>query len=257
MDEARVKQYFERIGLVMPKKIIPDAQLLKKLTFHNIISIPYENTQFLTKQITPCDTDALFQRIVVEKKGGICHDVSGLFGWFLSELGYEVLPVGTVSFLERLKSHIHKTLIVTDCEGTQWLTEVAYALFISNKTPIRYVPDQKQVFGSETFCLEERDGVMCLIAPTESSSYGLEYPGITPEVGNRIKKYTIAGLDLAGPVKRTLSIGTPEGRRTLVGTSYREYFGETVYSYECTRDMLPWAYAQFGLRYEEARDETI
>ena len=36
MDEARVKQYFERIGLVMPKKIIPDAQLLKKLTINLI-----------------------------------------------------------------------------------------------------------------------------------------------------------------------------------------------------------------------------
>lgn len=257
MDEARVKQYFERIGLVMPEKIVPDAQLLKKLTFHNIISIPYENTQFLTKQVTPCDPDALFQRIVVEKKGGICHDVSGLFEWFLRELGYEVMPVGTVSFLEKLKSHIHKTLIVTDCEGTQWLTEVAYTPFISNKEPILYVPNQKQVFGDETFCLEERDGVMCLIGPTESSSYRLERPGITPELGNKIKRYTVMGKDWAGPVKRMLTIGTPEGRRTLVGTSYREYFGKTMYSYDCTQDMLPWAYAQFGLRYEGDEENNV
>ena len=257
MDKVRVEQYFERIGLVMPEKIVPDAQLLKKLTFHNIISIPYENTQFLTKQVTKCDPEALFQRIVVEKKGGICHDVSGLFGWFLSELGYEVMFMGTTSFLERLKSHIHKTLIVTDCEGAQWLTEVAYTSFISNKSPIRYIPNQKQKFGNETFCLEERDGVMCLIGPTENGSYRLEYPGITPEVGNKIKEYTIAGSDPVGPVKRMITIGTPEGRRTLFGTSYREYFGETEYSYECTQDMLPWAYAQFGLNYEEIGEENI
>ena len=93
MDTERVKLYFERIGLQMPEVIVPDAELLKKLTFHQIISIPYENTQFLTGQYVPCEPEPLFQRIVVEKKGGICHDVAGLFGWFLTELGYQVMPI--------------------------------------------------------------------------------------------------------------------------------------------------------------------
>ena len=88
MDTARVKQYFERIGLPMPQKIVPDAELLQQLTFHQIISIPFENTQLLIKKMVPCDVDSLFQRIVIEGKGGICHDIAGLFGWFLSELGY-------------------------------------------------------------------------------------------------------------------------------------------------------------------------
>ena len=44
MDTARVKQYFERIGLPMPQKIVPNAELLQQLTFHQIISIPFENT---------------------------------------------------------------------------------------------------------------------------------------------------------------------------------------------------------------------
>ena len=117
MDKERVKLYFERIGLEMPKEIVPDSALLQKLTFHNIISIPYENTQFLTKKIIPCDTDSLFQRIVIEKKGGICHDVNGLFGWFLSELGYKVVSVGAISYLKKLQEHIHKTLVVTDIDG--------------------------------------------------------------------------------------------------------------------------------------------
>ena len=50
MDTARVKQYFERIGLPMPQKIVPDAELLQQLTFHQIISIPFENTQLLIKK---------------------------------------------------------------------------------------------------------------------------------------------------------------------------------------------------------------
>ncbi len=256
MDEARVCQYFERIGLTMPERIVPDAALLEKLTFHNIISIPYENTQFLTKKTIPCNTEDLFRRIVLEKKGGICHDIAGLFGWFLTELGYEVQPVGTVTLREKLSSHIHKTLIVTDCEGTRWLTETAYSFFFNNKKPIRFVPGLKQVLDGEEFLIEERNGKMCLISPNENASFRIEYPGITPEIGTKIKEFTVAGNDPAGKIKRELSIGTPEGRRTMVGNSYREYYGNKFYSYECPQEQLPWAYAQFGLQYEEPCIET-
>ena len=256
MDKERVEQYFQRIGLTMPEEIVPDAALLRKLTFHNTISIPYENTQFLTKKITPCDTDSLFRRIVVEKKGGICHDINGLFGWFLSELGYKVVPVGTRSFYEKLRTHIHKTLVVTDIDGNEWLTEAAYAGFFNNKNPIRFIPGLIQTFGDETFHIEIIDGKYCLIGPSEKASFCMEHWDITPEFGNRIKELTITYADPAGAIRRSLAIGTPEGSRTLIGDSYREWFGTTQYTYECTPEMIPWAYTQFGLIPEEDR-ETI
>ena len=254
MDETRVCQYFERIGLTMPEKIVPDAALLEKLTFHNIISIPYENTQFLTKRYVSCNTEDLFRRIILEKKGGICHDIAGLFGWFLTELGYDVMPVGTVSLRERLSSHVHRTLIVTDCEGTRWLTETALSLFLNNKKPIRFLPGIKQNLDGEEFLIEERNGKMYLIGPSESASFRMEYPGIAPEIGTKIKEFTLTRKDPAGEIKRSFSIGTPEGRRTLLDNSYREYFGDRIYSYECPQEQLPWAYAQFGLQYEEPCD---
>lgn len=257
MDIERVKLYFERIGLAMPETIVPDAALLKKLLYHNIIHIPYENTQFLNKKLIPCDTDRVFQRIVVEKKGGICHDVNGLLGWCLEELGYKVVPVGTVSLSERIRSHVHKTLIVTDIDGNEWLTEAAYMPNFSTKEPIRFIPGPEQTFGDETFRIEEREGKLFLVGPSDAASFRLEYWGITPEIGTRIKELTIEGNDPAGSVRRMMAIGTPEGRRTLFGTTYREYFGSMTYTYECTPETLPWAFAQFGLRYEEAGEETV
>lgn len=252
MDKERVELYFDRIGLETPDVIVPDGELLRKLTYHNIISIPYENTQFLTGKFVPCeDTDALFQRIVVEKKGGICHDISTLFGWFLTEIGYTVVPVGAVSFFEKIKSHIHKTMVVTDCGGNEWLTEVAHSLFSNNKFPIRFIPGQEHVYDGDVFRLEEREGKMCLIGPTVESSYSLEYWNIQPELGTRLKKFTVEGNDPAGPVIRGFAIGTPDGRRTLLGNTYRECFGDRLYTYECTPDTLPWAYAQFGISYRE------
>ena len=252
MNEAKVKQYFERIGLVMPETIVPDYELLKKLAFHNLISIPYENLQFLTKQIIPCDPDSLFQRIVVEKKGGICHDIAGLFAWFLGELGYEVVQLGTRSLEKKHSLHVHKSLIVTDCTGAEWLTEVGFTPFMKNKAPIRFITDVDQTFGNETFRIEERNGKKCLIGPTKIASFQIEYWDIGPEIGTRIKELTIEGRDPLGPQKRTIDIGTPEGRRMLYGNVYKEEFGDSVYSLECTPETLPWAYAQFGLEYKAA-----
>ena len=251
MDKARVEQYFERIGLAMPEEIVPDAALLQKLIFHASISIPYENTQFLTKKIVPCNIDSLFQHIVVEKKGGICHDINGLFGWFLGELGYKVVPVGTFSFLEKIQSHMHKTLVVTDIDGNEWIAETAYAGFFCCKNPIRLVPGLEQTFGDETFRIEKIDGKFCLLGPTDKASFRMEYWDIPPEIGTRIKELTIEGKDPAGSIRRSIAINTPEGYRSLIGNGYRERFGSEEYNYECTPETLPWAYAQFGLVPEE------
>ena len=250
MDKERVKLYFERIGLEMPDEIVPDAALLKKVLYHNIISIPYENTQLVTKKYVPCDTDSLFQRIVIEKKGGICHDVNGLLGWFLGELGYKVVSVGTVSFLKKIQTHIHKTLVVTDINGDEWLTEAAYASLFDCKDPIRFIPGLEQTFGDETFCIKEIDGKFCLIGPDDKASFRMEHWNMPPEIGTRIKEVTIENYDPAGPIRRSIAIGTPGGYRSLVDNSYRERFGTEEYNYQCPPEMLPWAYAQFGLQKE-------
>ena len=250
MDKERVKLYFERIGLAMPEEIVPDVALLKKLLYHTIISVPFENTQFLKKEITPCDPDSLFRRIVIEKKGGICHDVNGLLGWCLEELGYKVVPVGTVSLLEKIRTHVHKTLVVTDMNGDEWLTEAAYASLINNKDPIRFVPGLEQTFGDETFRIEEIDGKFCLLGPSEKGSFRMEHWNMPFEIGTRIKELTIEMYDPAGAIGRSLAIGTPEGYRSLVGNSYKECFGSQEYIYQCTPETLPWAYAQFGLAYD-------
>ena len=256
MDTARVKLYFKRIGLPMPEKIVPDAELLKQLTFHQIISIPFENSQLLIKKMVPCDVDSLFQRIVIEGKGGICHDIASLFGWFLTELGYQVIPVGAISFDKDRPMYVHKALVVTDCSGEKWLVEIAHALVAANKQPFRFVLGEDQVRGDEVFRLEEKDGMTCLLGPDDYSSYTIKYWDIPMRFGTRIKEGTIQGLDPLGQPDRVFGIGTPEGRRTLIKNTYRESSRDSVYTLECTPETLPWAYAQFGLRYEDYAGDT-
>lgn len=52
--------------------------------------------------------------------------------------------------------------------------------------------------------------------------------------------------------KEAFQIEKRDGVMCLIGpdvNSYREYFGEEVYTFECTKEDLPWAFAQFGMEY--------
>ena len=79
----------------------------------------------------------------------------------------------------------------------------------------------------------------------------MEYPGIAPEIGTKIKELTVAGNDPAG--KKEFTIGTPEGRCSAIPTGN---IPETRLYYECPWEQLPWAYVQFGLQYEEPCNGT-
>ena len=63
-----VKTYFERIGLELPDSVVSNSDLLRKL--HT--TVPYENYDMMNGIPTSLEEDALFRKIVVETKGGIC-----------------------------------------------------------------------------------------------------------------------------------------------------------------------------------------
>ena len=85
-----VKAYFERIGLEMPERIVPDSELLRKLQFAHCTAVPYENLDMIRDVPTSLEADALFEKIVVQGRGGLCFELNGSFGNLLRELGYGV-----------------------------------------------------------------------------------------------------------------------------------------------------------------------
>ena len=85
-----VKQYFDRLGLELPETIVPDSELLRKVHLAHCCKIPYENVDMIRGIPTSLHEDALFQKIVVEGKGGICFELNGSLGNLLRALGYKV-----------------------------------------------------------------------------------------------------------------------------------------------------------------------
>ena len=68
----KVKAYFDRIGLEMPEHIVCDGALLKKIQYAHCTTIPYENLDIIRNIPLSLEEDDLFEKIVVNHRGGYC-----------------------------------------------------------------------------------------------------------------------------------------------------------------------------------------
>lgn len=85
MDVAR---YLERIGYV--GDVAPNAGNLAALVRTHRLRVPYETLDLWRGVRTALDLDALYDKVVVRRRGGYCFELNGLFAALLRELGYGV-----------------------------------------------------------------------------------------------------------------------------------------------------------------------
>jgi N-hydroxyarylamine O-acetyltransferase len=69
---------------------IPNAQTLRELQHAHLQTVPFENLDIHLGQSIKLDQNALFEKIVVRRRGGFCYELNGLFGGLLRALGFDV-----------------------------------------------------------------------------------------------------------------------------------------------------------------------
>ena len=86
--------YLERIGLagLQPKA---DLDTLNRVLYAHVHTIPFENLDAWDAGRCPSlAIRDLFNKMVVNRRGGWCHEQNGLLHAFLESLGYQVYSVG-------------------------------------------------------------------------------------------------------------------------------------------------------------------
>ena len=128
MVAPNVLQYLNRIGY--RNKIELNFDCLSRLQSCHHSSVSYENLSCFLGDAKILDIDILFRRIVVEKRGGWCHEVNGLFAWLLQEIGFHVKIVSSnhydrkrQQFSDEPYSHI---ALLVESENNQFLVDVGY-----------------------------------------------------------------------------------------------------------------------------------
>ncbi|MCP3139086.1 arylamine N-acetyltransferase family protein [Pyxidicoccus xibeiensis] len=116
-------RHLERIGASA-------SASLAELHRAHLESVPFENLDIHQKRPIRLDTDAFFEKVVVQRRGGFCYELNGLFARLLQALGYPVTllsarvatsPDGSAYGPE----FDHLALQVEDAHGT-WLADVGF-----------------------------------------------------------------------------------------------------------------------------------
>jgi len=120
-----LEAYFARTGYTGPRE--PTLATLHAITLHHATSIPFENLDVLLGRGISLAPEAIFRKLVHDRRGGYCFEQNNLLLLVLRALGYRVTPIGA-----RVRWQIprdvnpartHLFLRVHLAEG-DWLTDV-------------------------------------------------------------------------------------------------------------------------------------
>ncbi len=260
-NDELIQAYFTRLQLPVPEQPVPDAETLRMLHFRHVLTVPYENTDYITGQIKSTDFETQFNEIILGGRGGMCIDMNPLFGSLLKALGYQV-RFFAASICGRREEDInfHVISAVEDCDGQTWWCDVANP-FTRFAQPLPIRMNEELPAASSLFRFTEDDAGNLTLSEKISDDWRnlltVWDTDITTEDTNRSKFNDVVNYpDNAICRKEVFSIVTPLGRRTLVGNLYRESYPGGVYKLECPADLMPWAYAQFGLRRQQTDTEV-
>lgn len=253
MEREKLKLYFDRLGLELPDRIPPDGAFLARIFRAHVTHIPYENIDYLNLDKKEITLDRLYSQVVEKRRGGICYDLNALLSEVLNTLGYEAYPVMADHYRTHMEhtDYRHSSLIVRDCEGTTWLSDVGDS-FSGALQPLLLKEDIEQHLGNETYLLRKReDGSWMLYVQLKGewvANYAFfEQPATLEEL--TYFKLVAMNPDIPFTHDELFHIRAEDGFRILRGRTLciKNSEGKTVRSVE--EDELPEIYAMFGLKY--------
>lgn len=84
----KLQPYLDRIGY--HGRVEPNIATLTALQEAHVCSVPFENLDLLLRRPVTTRVEDAYHKIVNNLRGGWCYEQNGLFGWALSEIGFDV-----------------------------------------------------------------------------------------------------------------------------------------------------------------------
>jgi arylamine N-acetyltransferase len=87
-EKMNIDAYLKRINY--SGSLEPTAETLRALQVAHLFAVPFENLSIHAGEPIVLNEDALFGKIVENRRGGFCYEANGLFASLLRALGFEV-----------------------------------------------------------------------------------------------------------------------------------------------------------------------
>ena len=151
-----ISRYLARLQYFKPLQ--PDAQTLQGLHLAHMCHVPFENLDIGRNRPIRLTEQALWDKIVVQGRGGFCYELNGLFAWLLRQIGFQVTYLNARVFNERDGTQgidfDHLALLVkVPGEAGHWLVDVGFG--DSFNEPLRFEERGEQLQGLRSYRIEQ------------------------------------------------------------------------------------------------------
>lgn len=232
----KVQQFFQRIGMDPFTRVEMTEEFLGVIQSNCFLTIPYENLDILAGKALNLDGEALFQKIVINDRGGYCFEVNGLLAYMLRKMGFSVTE-RFARFLPgepSIPMRRHRVVIVT-LNGCDYMMDIGVAM-TSPRLPLKVEAELIQTQNGETyrFRRDERHGWM--LSDLHNGSFK-DYLCFTDDI--------VYDIDFLQPsffcekhpdsifIKNPIvCIKTPDGYQTTDGKTYNVFRGDTLIATE-------------------------
>jgi N-hydroxyarylamine O-acetyltransferase len=215
-----IKRYLERIG--HDKPVGPNLDTLRDIHRAHMLTVPFENLDIHLGRPIQLEEQALWRKIILQKRGGFCYELNGLFAWLLKQIGFQVRYLNGRVYNNQGnygREFDHLALMVQiPGETTPWLADVGFGdSFIE---PLKFEFNGEQVQGPHAYRLEEFEGGFNLCRKDFDGNWSRQYffdlqPRNFPSDYEAACHYHQTSPKSSFTRERITSRATPTGRLTL------------------------------------------
>lgn len=165
-----VSAYLDRINYRGATE--PTIETLRGLHRAHLLAVPFENLDIQRGRRIVLDEAALFEKIVVNRRGGFCYELNSLFTSLLRQLGFDVTVFSANVLHGGIPSEIdHFTLLIQLEE--RWIADVGFG--DSSRLPLRLDFDGEQRGVDSTYRLTRTGDRWLLQRLLETNEWYNEY----------------------------------------------------------------------------------
>lgn len=234
VEKLDVNAYLERIGYEGP--LDNSAQALAQLQNCHLHTVPYENLDILQNVPLSLEIPDLYEKIVVQRRGGYCFELNALFSWLLRELGFPVTDYFARFWRDepnpppKRRHHVLKV----EAEGKNYLCDVGVGGIVPRK-PIKMVEGLVQTQGDEVYKLEKVPKFGWMLYEKKKEQWR-EIFSFTEEP-QLAKDYIMASFwcehapESIFTKEAMIAIRTKEGRNSVSGKEFRIFTDDQVHAF--------------------------
>ncbi|MDD3598308.1 arylamine N-acetyltransferase [Sulfuricurvum sp.] len=214
-ENFNLSDYLSRIGY--EGEVRTDVTTLTKLMQCQLRTIVFENTEVQSGRIPSLVPEDIVKKVIVNRRGGYCYEINGVFAMALTAIGFEWYFAGARSMLyptRRPKTHM---VLIVRVEGRDYLCDTGFGGYALRAPMV--IEEGETVQDGDRFRLELLAGEYVLGAMVQGEwqrLYGFALQSQEWIEFSLANYFNATSPDTIFTQKKIAIMQTPQGRKILV-----------------------------------------